>query len=234
MLFNFEFALDAMKQIIVDGLPVSIWIVFCTVLISMPLAFLIGLLRFRRVKVLTPIFSVLISFCRGVPLVILIFIFYSAMPDMLTKLGKLYGWGINFYDIDRISYAIFICCLFTIAIMSEIFRSALAAVHAGQLEAAYSVGLSAFQGYIHIIIPQALVSAIPNLGNNIINLFKGTALVFYMGVPDIMGVAKSSAGLNYNFLEAYVCVFFVYVITCFIMQKGFELLERKLNVYNVR
>ena len=233
-MFEGKFALEAMGQIITKGLPVSALIVAATVLISMPLAFLLGLLRFKRVKGITQVSTVLISFFRGVPLVILIFILYSAMPDVLTKLGKLYGWGIDFYNINRIAYAVFICCLFTVAIMSEIFRSALAAVHANQLEAAHSVGLSTVEAYVHIIIPQALVSAIPNLGNNIINLFKGTALVFYMGVADIMGVAKSAAGINYNYLEAYVDVFLVYVVICFVMQKLFEHLERRLGVYNAR
>lgn len=233
-MFDGKFALEAMGQIITKGLPVSALIVAATVLISMPLAFLLGLLRFKRVKGITEVSTVLISFFRGVPLVILIFILYSAMPDVLTKLGKLYGWGIDFYNINRIAYAVFICCLFTVAIMSEIFRSALAAVHANQLEAAHSVGLSTVEAYVHIIIPQALVSAIPNLGNNIINLFKGTALVFYMGVADIMGVAKSAAGINYNYLEAYVDVFLVYVVICFVMQKLFEHLERRLGVYNAR
>lgn len=233
-MFDGKFALEAMGQIITRGLPVSALIVAATVLISMPLAFLLGLLRFKRVKGITQVSTVLISFFRGVPLVILIFILYSAMPDVLTKLGKLYGWGIDFYNINRIAYAVFICCLFTVAIMSEIFRSALAAVHANQLEAAHSVGLSTVEAYVHIIIPQALVSAIPNLGNNIINLFKGTALVFYMGVADIMGVAKSAAGINYNYLEAYVDVFLVYVVICFVMQKLFEHLERRLGVYNAR
>ena len=233
-MFDGKFALEAMGQIITKGLPVSALIVAATVLISMPLAFLLGLLRFKRVKGITQVSTVLISFFRGVPLVILIFILYSAMPDVLTKLGKLYGWGIDFYNINRIAYAVFICCLFTVAIMSEIFRSALAAVHANQLEAAHSVGLSTVEADVHIIIPQALVSAIPNLGNNIINLFKGTALVFYMGVADIMGVAKSAAGINYNYLEAYVDVFLVYVVICFVMQKLFEHLERRLGVYNAR
>ena len=234
MLFNVEFAISTMGRIIKEGLPVSLWIVFATVIISMPLGFLVGLLRYKKVKVVTPIFTVLISFFRGVPLVILIFLLYSALPDMMMKLSKAYEWGIDFYSIDRISYAIFIDCTFTIAIMSEIFRSALAAVHGNQLEACQSVGLSNFQAYIHVIIPQALVSAIPNLGNNVVNLFKGTSLVFYMGVADIMGTAKIAAGGTYNYLEAYTDVFIIYVIICFLLQKGYEILEKKLNVYNAR
>lgn len=231
-MFDLHFALEALLTIIVKGLPISLLIVFLTVVISMPLAFLVGLLRYKRVRVITPLFTVLISFFRGVPLMVLIFLLYNALPNTMTVLGKRYGWSVDFYNINQIWFATLICCTFTIAIMSEIFRSALAAVQNNQLEAAHSVGLSSFQAYIHIIIPQALVSAIPNLGNNIINLFKGTALVFYMGVLDIMGTAKTLAGLNYNYLEAYVDVFIVYVVICFIMQKLFEYLEKRLNVYN--
>lgn len=233
-MFNAEFALEALVTIITTGLPVSLMIVLATVAVSLPLGFLLGLVRFKQVPIVTPITTVLISFFRGVPLVVLIFLLYSAMPDTLAKMSKEYEWGIDFYNINEELFAVFICSLFTVAIMSEIFRSALTAVHASQLEAAHSVGLTSFQAYTHIIVPQALVSAIPNLGNNIINLFKGTALVFYMGVTDIMGVAKSAAGLNYNYLEVYVDTFIVYVIVCFIMQKGFQLLERRLNVYNAR
>ena len=56
--------------------------------------------------------------------------------------------------------------------------------------------------------------------------------MFYMGVLDIMGTAKTLAGLNYTYLEAYVDVFVIYVVICFIMQKIFEYLEKRLNVYN--
>ena len=72
-MFNGKFALEAMGTIITKGVPVSLLIVFLTVVISMPLAFLVGLMRYKRVKVITPVFTVLISFFRGVPLMVLIF-----------------------------------------------------------------------------------------------------------------------------------------------------------------
>ena len=124
-----------------------------------------------------------------------------------------------------------ICSTFTISTLSEVFRSALTAVNSNQLEAAHSVGLSSIQAYIHIIIPQALVSAIPNIANDVVGLFKGTSLIFYMGVQDIMGVAKANAGVSYAYVEAYVDVLIVYVVLCFVMQKLFDLLEHRLNVY---
>ena len=233
-MFDFEYAGKIMKEIILHGVPVSFYILFFTMLISLPLGFLIGLVRFKRVPVASQILSVLISFFRGTPLIILIFLFYSALPDTLARFVSTRGWDIPVYDIllgNIKLYAVGICSSFTTVTLSEVFRSALTAVNKNQLEAVHAVGMSTFQGYIHVIIPQALVSAIPNIGNNMVGLFKGTSMIFYMGVADIMGVAKTMAGTAYAYVEAYVDVLIVYVVLCFIMQKLFLLLEKRLSVY---
>ena len=233
-MLNLEFMRDTLVEIIVKGIPVSFYILCMTMLISIPLGFLVGLIRFKRVKVITPILTVIISFFRGTPLIVLIFLLYTSFPDLCARFVKNMGWNIKVYDIllgNIKMYAVFICSTFTIATLSEIFRSALLAVNPNQLEAAHSVGLSTFQAYIHIIIPQALVSAIPNLANDVVGLFKGTSLIFYMGVQDIMGVAKANAGVSYAYVEAYLDVLIVYVVICFIMQRLFDLLERKMSIY---
>ena len=231
-MFNVQFFLETLKDVFVKGFPLSILVVILTVLISTPIAFLLGLVQARKVPFFSGLITVVTSFFRSTPLMVLIFLCYNALPNTLTTIGKHYVWKINFYRINPIVMATFICSLFTISIMTGIFYYALLSVHKGQLEASYSVGLSSFQAYIHIIIPQALVSAVPNLCNNIVNLYKGTSLLFYMGLPDIMGTAKNAAGISYNYLEAYLDVLIVYVITCYIMQKLFGLLEKRLNKYN--
>lgn len=236
-MFNVEFMISTMQDIILHGIPVSFYILFFTMLISLPLGFLVGLVRFKRVPVASQILSVLVSFFRGTPLIVLIFLIYNAFPDWVNNIVQDIGWDINVYNLllgNIRLYAVFICSTFTISTLSEVFRSALIAVDSHQLEAAHSVGMSSLQAYLHIIIPQALVSAIPNIANDVVGLFKGTSLVFYMGVQDIMGVAKSNAGTAYAYVEAYVDVLIVYVVICFVMQKLFNLLERRLNVYGKR
>ena len=233
-MFNIEFAKDTMLGILQEGLPATLMVVFWTLLISLPLGFLIGFIRFRRVPVLTPISTVIISFFRGTPLIILIFLLYSALPDTIARFVQDHGWDIDVYGLllnSTKGYAVFICSTFTISTMAEIFRSALSAVEEGQLEAAHCVGLSTAQAYLHIIIPQALVSALPNLGNDIIGLVKGTSLMFYMGLKDIMGVAKTAAGPSYAYVEAYVDVLIVYVILCYVLQELFRYAEKRLSVY---
>lgn len=229
---EWEFIITTLKEIVFQGLPVSLEIVFFTLLFSMPIGFLVGLVRFKKIKIVNELLMIILSFFKGTPLIVLIFIFYNGVPSALNQLAEAEGWSINFFKINVMVYAIMVCSTFSIALFTEIFRSALASVDPCQLEAAHSVGLNSFQAYTRIIIPQALVAAIPNLGNDIINLFKGTSLIFYMGIQDIMGVAKANAGVSYRYVEAYCDVFIVYVVVCYIMQKIFLVLERKLNVYN--
>lgn len=233
-MFDLQFAITTMRDIILHGIPVSFFILFFTVVISLPLGFLVGLVRFKRIPVASQILAVLVSFFRGTPLIVLIFLIYNAFPDLVNNFVRGMGWDVDVYGLllgNIKVYAVVICSTFTISTLSEVFRSALTAVNSNQLEAAHSVGLSSIQAYIHIIIPQALVSAIPNIANDVVGLFKGTSLIFYMGVQDIMGVAKANAGVSYAYVEAYVDVLIVYVVLCFVMQKLFDLLEHRLNVY---
>lgn len=236
-MLNVDFMVSTFWKIVTKGIPVSMFVLVMTLLISLPLGFLVGLIRFKRVPIITPILTILISFFRGTPLIVLIFLLYTSFPDLCAKFVKNMGWNINVYDIllgNIKIYAVFICSTFTTATLSEIFRSALIAVNPNQMEAAYSVGLSTFQGYIHIVIPQALVSAIPNIANDVVGLLKGTSLIFYMGVQDIMGVAKANAGVSYAYVEAYVDVLIVYVVFCFVIQKLFNLLEKRMSIYKQR
>ena len=231
------FIISTFKDIILKGLPNTLIVLVGTLIISLPLGFLCGLATYKRVPVLSQILKVLISFFRGTPLMILIFLLYSALPDVVHKAVQNAGLDIDVYKImvgNVIVCAIFICSTFTIAQLSEVFRSALSAVNAGQLEACQTVGLNSLQSYIHVIIPQALVSAIPNIGNDVVGLIKGTSLMFYMGLADIMGVAKTAGGTGYRYVESYFDVLIVFVILCYIVQEFFVWLEKRMAVFQAR
>ena len=146
-MFDVQFAVKTMKLIITQGIPVSFYILFFTLLISLPLGFLVGLARFKRVPVLSQILGVLVSFFRGTPLIVLIFLVYSAFPDFINNLVQSMGLDIPVYDIllgNIKMYAVGICSSFTTATLSEVFRSSLTAVNPNYLDAAHSVGLSTF------------------------------------------------------------------------------------------
>ena len=100
----------------------------------------------------------------------------------------------------------------------------------GQLEAAQAIGLTNRQAYIRIVFPQALRSALPNLCNLVINLVKGTSLVFVMTIKDITAIAKVEASYGYQYFESYLVIFILYIVICGVIQWGFNLLEKRLTL----
>lgn len=132
---------------------------------------------------------------------------------------------------DPIYYAIVVFTLNTVALLTEVFRSALMSVSSGQLEAGVSIGLSEFQTYVRVIIPQALVTALPGICNITVNLIKGSSLAFLMTVKDVMAVGKIAASFGYNYIEAYLDAFLVYLILCTIIQLAYAGAERRFGAY---
>lgn len=134
--------------------------------------------------------------------------------------------GLDIFKLNPIYYAFIIFSLMTTGSLSEILRSAILTVNKGQLEAAQSIGLTTTQGYLRIVFPQALKSALPNLCNLVINIVKGTSLVFVMTVKDITAIAKVEAAHGYQYFESYLVIFIIYIIICGLIQWAFSVLEK--------
>lgn len=117
------------------------------------------------------------------------------------------------------------------AYLSEIFRSAIQSVPNGQIEAAYSIGMSPIQTVRKVIWPQALVSALPNLSNMFLILLKDTSLAFSVTVPEIIGRAQTVAGRTSRFLEVYILAALLYWLICAVLEKVFYKLENRVTQY---
>lgn len=229
-MLNLKFMWETFLQVW-HGVPTSFLILIVACVVGLPLGFLIAVARFKKVKVLSPILTFIVSFIRGTPMVVQIYVCYSVLPTLINSYFVRNNIAINVFDIPVILYAFFVFILCTAAISSETFRSALIGVDKGQLEAAHSIGMTSFQAYRRVVIPQALVSALPNLCNIVVNNFKGTSLVFIMGVQDITAIAKTAAGKTFCYIEAYLDIFLVYLVLCFIIDYAFRLGERRLKKY---
>ena len=216
---------------ILGGIPVSLEVVAVALLISTPLGFILALLRNKKIPVIDQLLALYVSFMRGTPLIVQIFIMYSGGPRFLNALVKQMGLEIDVFGVNPIHYAFAVFSINSTAFMCEVFRSALASVGKEQMEVAVSVGLTKAQAYRRIILPQAMVSAIPNICNNTLKLFKNTSLVYVMSIMDITGRAKYAAGEGYNYIEAYTMIFIVYIVICLLMERGFAMLEDRLKVF---
>ena len=230
MAFDFEFFIETLPKVF-KGVPVSFAVLIVSFIIGLPLGFLLAVARFRKVKVVGPISSLYVSFMRGAPLIALIYFTYNLVPTLLSSLVRKMGWEFDVFGINPIIYAFIIIGLNVAALSSEVFRAGLVSVDKGQMEAAQAMGLTTWQAYRRIIIPQALVNALPNLCNLTVGTFKGTSLVFVMGVQDITAIAKSEAGLSYAYFEAYLDTFIVYLVFILIIDWLFRLAERNLKKY---
>ncbi|WJQ85586.1 amino acid ABC transporter permease [Streptococcus parasuis] len=210
------------------GVPVTLGIMLVSIILSFFPALFLALGRHYKVKGVTSFSIIYLAFIRSTPQILLILFFYSLFPSLLNNLFK--GTGINVFNISPIAYAFVIFSLMTIGSLSEIIRSAILTVDKGQLEAAQAIGLTNSQAYIRIIFPQALRSALPNLCNLVINLVKGTSLVFVMTVKDITAIAKVEAAYGYQYFESYLVIFLMYILICGLIQFLFNKLENYVKL----
>ncbi|MBP8703584.1 MAG: amino acid ABC transporter permease [Streptococcus sp.] len=210
------------------GVPVTLGIMLVSIILSFFPALFLALGRHYKVKGVTSFSIIYLAFIRSTPQILLILFFYSLFPSLLNNLFK--GTGINVFNIPPIAYAFVIFSLMTIGSLSEIIRSAILTVDKGQLEAAQAIGLTNSQAYVRIVFPQALRSALPNLCNLVINLVKGTSLVFVMTVKDITAIAKVEAAYGYQYFESYLVIFLMYILICGLIQFLFNKLENYVKL----
>lgn len=144
---------------------------------------------------------------RCTPSIILLSIVFYGLPKFLLEVFD--------YDINDFSRAFFFILTFTMlfaASISEVMRAAYLAVDKGQYEAAVSVGLAPVTALRRIVLPQAAVIALPNLGNSLLNLLKEGSLAYTIGLVDLLGAGELIISRAYgaSALEVYIAVGLIY------------------------
>lgn len=229
-MFDFSF-FEKTFWLIWKAVPTTLEITIVSLILGAILGFLIAFVRIHKKGVFNKICSVYVSFIRGTPIILQILVIYSIVPSFLNGFFKSIGSSFDIFQVNPIIYAFIVFSLNNSATLSEIFRSALLTVNKDQLEAGLTCGLTSSQTYRRIILPQALAVAVPNLCNATVNLIKNTSLAFVMTVKDITAVAKIEASFGYNYIEAYLDIFIVYIIICSVVQFLFKIWEKKITVF---
>ena len=180
--------------------PVTLEIALIATFFSLVLGILIAIISYYQVPILNPLCKFLVSFMRGTPIVAQLYFFYFGLAV----------YSVLVRDMTPISAVAFVLSVNVGAFMSESIRGALMSVEEGQKEAALSLGMTHFQVVYRIVLPQAIRVAIPPLFNDFINLIKSSSLAFMLGVPDIMGAARTEGSQSYRYFEVYGAVMLVY------------------------
>lgn len=216
--------------VLIKALPVTLEITVVAEIGGLILGFLIALVKIRKIPVLQQICTVYVSFMRGTPLLVQLFLSYYGLPILLQAINLELGTNIDINGIPAVVFVFISFALNEAAYNSETIRAAILSVDKNEIEAAMSIGMTNFQIMRRVTLPQALVVALPNFGNSLISLLKNTSLAFTVSVVDIMGMAKVASGRNLRFFEVYIAAAIVYWAVCLIIELASKLLEGKIDI----
>jgi His/Glu/Gln/Arg/opine family amino acid ABC transporter permease subunit len=228
---DFDF-IEKMIPALLPAVKNTLLITFVSAAFGWVAGLAIALIRTHKVKGLSQFFAVYVSFMRSVPLVIIMFFIYYAIPTFIAFYRFERGLAVaSAAGNTQIAYPIIALSLSEAAFASEVFRSSLTAVSHDQMEAAKSVGMTAIQAYLRIVLPQAVVVAVPNLGGLLVGLVKNSTLAYYASVMEITGMAYTLASPSYQFLEAFFVIALLYEAMSLGFSHLFFLIERNVGKY---
>ncbi|MCM1103472.1 MAG: amino acid ABC transporter permease [Clostridium sp.] len=222
--FHPSYILNLLYQI-VPYVPMTLAMMLGTVLFGGLIGILLAAAKIRRGKIARVLADVYIYVTRCIPSIVMLFLVYYGLPKLFLTFG---------IDLNGLHKGFFVITTFSVlfaANMSEVFRSAYLAVDAGQREAAVSVGMSSWQAFFRIQLPQCTVVALPNFANALVNLMKEGSLAYTIGLIDMMGKGQLIIGLHHGsyVLETYLALTILYWILTFLIEKSFGWLEKRLK-----
>lgn len=216
--FDFTFMLDVFPRII-KYIHVTMGIAIISMVIGLVLGTIIALVRTFKIKGLDRLAKVYVSFFRGTPLLVQLFLLYYGLPQVLPVFASMNAYIAAFIGLS----------LNSAAYISEVLRGAINSVDKGQMEAALSVGMTKGQGMKRIVLPQATRVAIPALGNTFIGIIKESSLAFTLGVSEMLAQAKLAAAASYKFFESYLVVALIYWLITIVLSHLQSKLEDRFN-----
>ena len=202
--------------VILRYVPLTLGMALAAMAIALVLASVLAVIRVLRVPVVDRFVALFISFFRGTPLLVQLFLFYYGLPQVFSALTS----------IDGVTAAIMGLTLHFSAYMAESIRAAITGVDRSQWEASASVGMTRLQAMRRIILPQAARVAAPTLLNYFIDMIKSTSLAFTLGVTEMMGAAQKEAAGSFKYFEAFLVVALFY----WVIVEALSAVQRRMEI----
>lgn len=189
-----------------------------TAFLSMPMGFLLTLMRVGKSRGVKRIVGIYVWIMRGTPLLLQLFFIYFALP-FVPIIGP-------YLKFDRFPAACIAFVLNYAAYFCEIFRGGLLSIDKGQYEAAKVLGFGRFQTMTKIVIPQMIKVVLPSVSNECITLIKDTALITTIGVTEILYFGQAAVNRDVNPMPLVVAAI-LYLAMNYILSRLFEYLEKR-------
>ncbi|PEX92072.1 amino acid ABC transporter permease [Bacillus cereus] len=182
---------------------------------SFILGVILAVMRIAPIRILNWMGSVFVEFVRNIPLVLIAFIFYFALPVI--------GIALNGFVAGTVTLTVY-----TAAFIAEVIRAGILSVAKGQMEAARSSGLTYTQAMYHVVLPQALKIVVPPLGNQFLNLVKNSSILGIIAGADLMYQGDLISTKTLVTFDVYIFVGMFYLILTIPLSMLVRYLEKRL------
>ncbi len=203
---------------LLDGLRVTVEVAFFTIVISILIGFLLGIVRYFEIPVVSKVVGAIVDIIRNLPLLLIIFFTYFALPQL--------GISLNVFWSTVIAMSIF-----EASMISEILRGGLKALPNGQMEAGLATGLKKINVMFHILLPQATKEILPSLVSQLIALIKDTSLATIITLPELTHNAKIIYGQDTSYvIPMFMALAAFYFVICFALSVFSKYLAKRMEV----
>ncbi|GAD81093.1 amino acid ABC transporter permease [Vibrio ezurae] len=216
--FDFNYMLELLP-ILFKYLHITLEMAVLGGIFALILALILANIRVFKIPVLDQLSQLYISFFRGTPLLVQLFLLYYGLPQIFPIL----------VGIDAFTATIIGLTLHFAAYMTESIRAAIIGIDRSQMEASRSIGMTTRQAMQRVVLPQATRVALPSLMNYFIDMIKSTSLAFTLGVAEIMAKAQMEASSSFRFFEAFLAVALIYWLVVVVLTRVQIWAENRLN-----
>lgn len=203
---------------LLEGTEITLLATVLTMIVASLLGLAIALFRIAHIPILHQIIIIYVEFFRGLPTIVILFLAYFGLPSIGVDISS------NPVVVGIIGLSVNLS-----AYLSEVFRAAISAIDPGQMEAALSIGMSPVQSYCRIVLPQALLVAVPTLGSFLISLLKDTSLLSFISVTELLRIGNDIAATTFLAFQVYILVGIIYVILSLVSSRLVLWVEHRLR-----
>ena len=203
--------------LILKGTGITLSLCLCAILLGAVIGMVIGIMRASKITILRGISFIYIYIIRGTPLLMQLFLVYYGLPLLIG------------YSIPAFTTAVLGLTLYTGAYLAEIVKSGIWAIDKGQSEAAAALGMTKWQEFFKIILPQAMRVIIPPGTGFFIALIKDSSLVSAIGFTELARAGKLIISRTFEPFSVYLIIAAVYFIICYALSKYSNKIEKKMR-----
>ncbi len=198
-----------------SGIFYTLWVTLLGSASAIVVGLLVGLGKLSENPYIRVPLSFYVEVLRGIPLLVLLFYIYYALGEFIhmpALVAAVAGFGFSYG-----------------AYMADVFRAGIEAVPKEQGEAARSLGMNEKQALFQVILPQALRTIIPAIGNQTLGMLKDTSLVSVLAISDILRVGNEYATKHFNYFETYTYVALTYLLLTLLLSRVVQNLENRFR-----